>query len=154
MWGLYADKAQGVCIEFDYKKLMKHIKPTMLHDAVRYVDSLPEPPYITQKVANDFDSFFKEKQEELFFTKHKSWANENEYRIVSKEDFLEIRDAITSIYITKCKSTECKCIEELLKDENDIYFRCVYQDSMQGVGTYYNFCDVEDRKKCYNHNQT
>lgn len=155
MWGLYADKAQGVCIEFDYKKLIQHIKPTMLHDAVIYVDSLPEPPNITQEVANDFDSFFKERQEELFFTKHKSWSNENEYRIVSKDDdFLEINDAITAIYITKCKSTECKCIEALLKGKNDINFRCIYQDSMPNVGTYYNICDVEFRKKCYNHDQT
>ena len=65
MWGQYADKGNGVCIEFDYTKLKQHIKPTMLHDAVDYVDPLPEPPNITQEVANDFDSFFKIKQKEL-----------------------------------------------------------------------------------------
>lgn len=151
MWGQYASKGNGVCIEFDYNKLKQHIKPTMLHDAVNYVDPLPEPPNITQEVANDFDSFFKIKQKELFFTKHQSWSYENEYRIVSKEDFLEIKGAITAIYITKCKSTECECIEKLLKDNNDIYFRCVYPDSMLGVGTYYNICDVEHRKKSYSH---
>lgn len=149
MWGQYADKGNGVCIELDYDKLKQHIKPTMLHDAVKYVDPLPEPPEITQEVANNFDSFFKEKQKELFFTKHQSWSNENEYRIVSKEDFLKIEGAITAIYITKCKSVECECIEKLLKDNNDVYFRCVYQDFMPGIGTYYNICDVEHRKKSY-----
>lgn len=124
----------------------------MLHDAVNYVDPLPEPPNITQEVANDFDSFFKIKQKELFFTKHQSWSYENEYRIVSKgAEYLEINDAITAIYITKCKSTECECIEKLLEDNDDVYFRCVYPDSMPGVGTYYNICDVEHRKKSYSH---
>lgn len=152
MWGQYADKGNGVCIEFDYNKLKQHIKPTMLHDAVNYVDPLPEPPNITQEVANDFDSFFKIKQKELFFTKHQSWSYENEYRIVSKgAEYLEINDAITAIYITKCKSTECECIEKLLEDNDDVYFRCVYPDSMLGVGTYYNICDVEHRKKSYSH---
>ena len=150
MWGQYADKGNGVCIEFDYNKLKQHIKPTMLHDAVNYVDSLPEPPNITQEVANDFDSFFKIKQKELFFTKHQGWSYENEYRIVSKgAEYLEINDAITAIYITKCKSTECECIEKLLIDNNDIYFRCVLQDFMPGVGTYYNICDVKHRRNSY-----
>ena len=152
MWGQYASKGNGVCIEFDYNKLKQHIKPTMLHDAVNYVDPLPEPPNITQEVANDFDSFFKIKQKELFFTKHQSWSYENEYRIVSKgAEYLKINDAITAIYITKCKSTECECVEELLKDNDDVYFRCVYPDSMPGVGTYYNICDVEHRKNSYSH---
>lgn len=149
MWGQYADKGNGVCIEFDYSKLMGNIKPSIMHDAIDYVYTLPESPEITREVAKDFDSFFKEKQKELFFTKHNSWSNENEYRIVSKEDFLEIKGAITAIYITKCKSTECECIEKLLKDNNDIYFRCVYPDFMLGVGTYYNVCDVTHRRNSY-----
>lgn len=149
MWGQYASKGNGVCIEFDYNKLMENIKPSMMHNAIDYVYTLPEPPGITKEVANDFDSFFKKKQKEIFFTKHNSWSNENEYRIVSKEDFLKIEGAITAIYIVKCKSIECECIEKLLKDNNDVYFRCVYQDSMPSVGTYYNICDVERRKESY-----
>ena len=142
MWGQYASKGNGVCIEFDYNELMKNVKPSMMHNAINYVYTLPEPPEITQEVAYDFDSFFKENQKEIFFTKHKSWSNENEYRIVSKEDVLKIEGAITAIYITKCKSTECECIEKLLKNNNDVYFRCVYPESLPGVGTYYNICDV------------
>ena len=69
-------------------------------------------------------------------------------------EYLEINDAITAIYITKCKSTECECIEKLLEDNDDVYFRCVYPDSMPGVGTYYNICDVEHRKKSYSQSDT
>ncbi len=149
MWGQYASKGNGVCIEFDYNKLIENIKPSMIHNAIDYVYILPEPPEITKEVTNDFDSFFKQRQKDLFFTKHNSWSNENEYRIVSKEDFLKIEGAITAIYIAKCKSTERECIEKLLKNNNDIYFRYVYPDSMPGVGTYYNICDVEHKKESY-----
>ena len=151
MWGVYGDNGNGVCIEFDYAKLMKHIKKGMLHDAIYYTSLLPEPPVITKDVAKDWNSFFKQRQKELFFTKHDCWSKENEYRIVSKknDDYLKIDGAITAIYITKPQSTECKCIEELLYDNNDVYFKCVYQDSLLNVGTYLNICDVEVRKKHY-----
>ncbi len=151
MWGVYGDKGNGVCIEFDYAKLMEHIKKGMLHDTIYYTPQLPEPPVITKEVAKDWNSFFKQKQKELFFTKHDCWSKENEYRIVSKkkDDYLKIDGAITAIYITKPQSTECKCIEKLLHDNNDVSFKCVYQDSMLNVGTYLNICDVENRKIQY-----
>lgn len=148
MWGQYGDKGNGVCIEFDYAQLMKHIKKGMLHDAIYYTPQLPDPPVITKEVAKDWDSFFIQKKKELFFTKHDCWSKENEYRIVSrKDDFLKIDGAITAIYITKPKSTECECIEELLHDNNDVFFKCVYQNSLLNVGTYLNICDIEERKK-------
>ena len=125
--------------------------PMFRGDSKRWetLDTLPEPPEITKEVANDFDSFFKKKQKELFFTKHNSWSHENEYRIVSKKEFLKIDDAITAIYITKCSSYEFECIEKLLEGNNEIFFLCVYQDFMPNVGTYYNICDVEHRKESY-----
>ena len=67
------------------------------------------------------------------------------------KEFLKIDDAITAIYITKCSSYECECIEKLLEGNNEIFFLCVYQDFMPNVGTYYNICDVEQRKKSYCH---
>ena len=150
MWGVYGDKGNGVCIELDYNKLMEHLSEYMLHDAILYTSKLPEPPTITKDVASDFDSFFYSNQKDLFFTKHDCWSKENEYRIVSKEDdYLKIDGAITAIYITKPKSKECECIEKLLHDNNEVFFKCVYQDSMDNVGTYLNICDVEYRKKNY-----
>ena len=127
----------------------------MLHDAIDYKPTLPEPPVITEDAAKDWDSFFKSKQKELLFTKHDCWSKENEYRIVSKEDeYLKIDGAITAIYITKPKSTECECIEKLLHDNNDVYFKCVYQDSILNVGTILNVCDVEYRNKQYPNDET
>lgn len=148
MWGVYGDKGNGACIEFDYSKLIEHIKKGMLHDAIDYKPTLPEPPVITEDAAKDWDSFFKSKQKELFFTEHDCWSKENEYRIVSKnDDYLTIDGAITAIYITKPKSTECECIEKQLKDNDDVFFKCVYQDSLLNAGTFLNICDVKDRKQ-------
>ena len=42
MWGVYGDKGNGVCIEFDYAKLMEHIKKGMLHDTIYYTPQLPD----------------------------------------------------------------------------------------------------------------
>lgn len=155
MWGVYSDKGKGVCIEFDYNKLKRHIKKHMLNDAITYTDKLPEPPTITKEVDNDWDSFFKQNPKDIFFTKQDCWSKENEYRIVSKkDDYLKIDGAITAIYITNPKSKESECIEKLLQDNNDIYFKCVYKDSMSGVGTFLNICDVEFRKKQYSHDKT
>lgn len=150
MWGVYGDKGNGVCIEFDYTKLMRHVKRHMLNDGITYATKYPKPPTISKKSANDWDSFFKNKQEEIFFTKHDSWSGENEYRIVSKkDDYLKIDGAITAIYVTKPISKESECIERLLQDNNDIYFKCVYKDSTLNEGAYLNICDVEHRRKQY-----
>lgn len=155
MWGQYGDKGKGVCIEFDFAKLMKHVKKRMLHDAISYTHQLPEPPTITKETARNWDSFFRSNQKELFFTKHDCWSKENEYRIVSKkDDYLKVDGAITAIYITKTNSKECECIENLLKDNHDVYLKCVYQDSMPNVGTYLNICDVEYRIKHYYNDKT
>lgn len=155
MWGLYGDKGRGVCLELNYSKMMEHIEKHMMHDAIYYAHKLPEPPNITKEAAKDWDSFFISKQKDLFFTKQYCWSNENEYRIVSKiDDYLKIDGAISAIYITKPQSIESRCIEELLLNNDDVYFKCVYQDSMQNVGTFLNISDVEYRKKHYYYDQT
>lgn len=150
MWGVYGDKGNGVCIEFDYAKLMRHIKRHMLCDGITYESKYPEAPTISKESANNWDSFFKNNKKAIFFTKHDSWSRENEYRIVSKkDDYLKINGAITAIYLTKPLSKEGECIEKLLQDNNDIYFKCVYKDSTLNVGTYLNICDFEVRKTMY-----
>ena len=56
--------------------------------------------------------------------------------------------------MTKLKSKECECIEKLLEDNKEIYFKCVYMDSMLDVGTFLNICDVEYGKNHYSHDET
>ncbi len=150
MWGQYADKTRGVCIEFSYEKLKEKIEDSMLHDAVKYDSKLPVTPTITKEDADDWDSYFRNHKKEEFFTKHDSWSKENEYRIVSKEKkFLKIDDAISAIYIAKYGSKERECIEKLLESSNDVCLKCFYKDSMPSIGTYFNVCDIEMRKEHY-----
>lgn len=116
MWGQYADKARGVCIEFDFDKLTAHFNNNMEDGFVEYCDRLPKMPALAnERTIGDIRNFIRNHRKEIFFTKLTVWEYENEYRIISdKEDFLEIADAISAIYLTSCTSNECIWVEMLL----------------------------------------
>ena len=153
MWGIYGDKDNGVCIEFDYSELVKKLpSPVFFHDAVRYTSKFPESPKIDENAIKDLDKFLKKNQKRIFFTKHNSWAKENEYRIVSKENLLDIRGTITAIYVTKWNSVESQCIEELLRNDDNVSYRVVRKNPMLNVGTYIDivdFAQFKDNQKNY-----
>lgn len=115
MWGHYATKGKGVCIEFDYSKL--DIKDTIFQGEIKYETSLPGPHFIPPSLTIDgLDNYFTENQQSIFFQKLKDWSGENEYRLVtSKNDFLDISNAISAVYVTSYYSTECILLEELLQ---------------------------------------
>jgi len=128
MWGQYASKGNGVCIEFDFEKIEKRLRPSMLYGPVEYSAKLPIPP-IANNIGIDIDEYIRNNQKQLFFTKHDSWRSENEFRIVSREDeFLNISQMISSIYITKKDSAEAECIKTMLTNEKDIYFELLVSD--------------------------
>jgi len=132
MWGQYANKGNGVCIELDFIKLQERLGPSMLYGSVDYRAKLPIPP-MTNDIRTDIDEYIKLNQKQIFFTKHDSWQSENEFRIVSKEDvFLDVSDVITSIYVTKKNSAETNCIKSMLANEKDVYFEYVHTDYVNG----------------------
>jgi len=117
MWGVYGDKRKGVCIEIDYSKL--NFRNTMLKDVVAYkkilnpIELAPE-----MKSMKDILVYLKRYRKRIFFTKQDDWSKEHEYRIVSREDdFLDISDAITAVYLTSYDSTECKFTEALVNGQ-------------------------------------
>ncbi len=115
MWGHYATKGKGVCIEFDYSKL--DIKDTIFEGEITYETYLPGPHFIPPSLTIEgLDDYFTKNQETIFFQKLKDWSGENEYRLVSgKDDFLDISTAISAVYVTSNNSTECILLEELLQ---------------------------------------
>jgi hypothetical protein len=118
MWGIYGDKRKGVCIEFDFSKL--NFPENCLMDVVDYLPNyysrVSLPSHL--KSINDIENFVKQNAKEIFFTKHDSWKNENEFRLLSNNlDFLDINNAITAIYLTSHNSTECICVENLVQNE-------------------------------------
>lgn len=71
MWGLYADKGQGVCLVFDKDMLCKQIDDAVLHKIVSY-DTSVESFYIAN--SNDSQSIqrnIQKQAEKLFFHKRK-----------------------------------------------------------------------------------
>lgn len=67
----------------------------------------------------------------LFFTKHKHWEHENEYRIVCKGvESLDISKAITGIYALEDSKT-LKQINKLVTDESLVYLL-----RQEGLGNY------------------
>ena len=66
------------------------------------------------KAIGDIDKYIRRNSKRILFTKQSGWREENEYRVVSAdEDFLDISGAITAVYLTSFKSTECLLTEKL-----------------------------------------
>lgn len=115
MWGHYGNKSNGICIELDPTKIS--FEDGMLRGPIRYSKVLhhymPIPTRIKKK--SDLEKYVLKNKTRIFFTKQASWKEENEYRIVSaKHDYLDISEAITAVYLTSNKSTECFLTEELV----------------------------------------
>lgn len=118
MWGLYADKRKGVCIELDYDKIV--FPKGCINGVVTYKNVLKKNAEIpvTAKSVNNIRKYIIKNRTEQFFTKQTSWKGENEYRILSSDsDFLDISNAITSVYLTSYDSIECVLAEKLVNNE-------------------------------------
>lgn len=115
MWGHYANKGKGVCIEFEFDALnLDNID--CLHAKVNYHSKFPSMPCIEYDVVdeNEIDGFIIEHKEDFFFSKLDDWSGENEYRIVSNSlKSIDIKNAITAVYVTNALTDECRFVEEL-----------------------------------------
>ena len=110
MWGLYADKGQGVCLVFDKNILFNKFdaidcQKIDCHKKVSY-DNTIESFYISifqdpQSVQQDIQNQI----EKIFFHKRKEWEHEQEYRFVKycpnlkKEEYLDYGDALKFIIL-------------------------------------------------------
>lgn len=117
MWAYYADKGQGICIQFDHDKLT--FPPTCFHAPVKYrnyTNGVDLDPKIS--TTKDIKRFIKRKKSKIFFTKQFTWKGENEYRIVSDtDDFLDITDAISCIYVTNTESVNFEILVKLINNK-------------------------------------
>lgn len=120
MWGQYADKANGVCIEFDFDRLLPNFKDEkgVLDGFVRYLDKMPKLPQLNgEKTKNDIRDYIIDNKDYIMFSKFSVWKAENEYRIVSdKITELNIENTISAVYLTSCLSNECRFVEKLLEN--------------------------------------
>jgi hypothetical protein len=126
MWGHYAHNENGVCIEIDKEKLPQIPNEVKMRSVI-YKEEVPLLPYdilrmdiceksINQLIANN--------SKDLFFTKHKHWKFENEYRMIIKTDqetFLPLGNAISAIYVYDFDSINTKIVENIVKQRVPIY---------------------------------
>ena len=107
MWGHYAREwnvkrnmyEDGVCIELDSDKLYL---ADILNDRVSYSNNIPKVSLCETRFMEDmsFVDFIERNKKDIFFTKHKSWEHENEYRLISIQcTRLDISNAIMKIYV-------------------------------------------------------
>lgn len=79
---------------------------------------------------NEIRNLILENQETFFFTKHKHWEHENEFRIVSDtKETLSVDQAITCVYVTDCHHVNTKVVEQLVRDEVHIQSVTTYKFS-------------------------
>ena len=106
MWGLYADKGEGVCLIFDKKELEKGFGSATLHDRVSY-DKTVDSYYISlsnnlHSVANEI----REHVDKLFFHKRIEWEHEQEYRLLrrcplaTREEYLFLGHALKFVILS------------------------------------------------------
>ena len=129
MWGQYAwhkidEKTwqNGVCIAIDSEK---NKKPPFAHsDKVYYNPSL-EPPKVENidYTQEDAAALFVERNiKTYFYTKHKHWEHENEFRFISKQEgYIDISEAITGIYLIDDIFTPLDELRAIVNDDSLIY---------------------------------
>lgn len=143
MWDQYGKKHGGVCIVFDFEKLIKSLSSlnqfSVYHGKVKYTSKYinkVEDPFalsfhqiaahgVSEIMSNQTEKF----HDDFFFTKSLSWIGENEYRIAlhSKDENAEyflhdFNDAISGIILGYQVSEETqKEIFKLYGDKVNIY---------------------------------
>ena len=123
MWGHYADKCNGVCIEFDPSKLSFPEKA--LHRPIVYKMALEHHTTLPSNIKDleDIDRFIHKNARKILFTKQAGWRSENEYRVVSKDDdYMDISGAVTAVYLTSFRSDECLMTEKLVNGSVPVKF--------------------------------
>lgn len=119
MWGQYAKNEKGVCIELDKEKLLEGEKGYIPGD-VSYDVSVP---FITVSSScfekapeKRIRAAIIDNKEKVFFSKHKHWEYENEFRIVSdSKTVISIKNSITCVYVQNPDSTDTRLLKKLVR---------------------------------------
>lgn len=118
MWGVYGDKTKGVCIEFDYDKIK--LPKGAMAGIVNYKDFPLQHTVLPDNLntLKQVKQYISKNLKRLFFQKQTIWRGENEFRVINRGDeFLNIENAITCVYLTTCMSKECQLVEKLVNNK-------------------------------------
>ena len=124
MWGLYADKGEGVCLVFDKNELSKWFEIGMEQERISYDDTI-ESYYVSfSDDPQEVSSEVQEHAKAIFYHKRKEWEHEQEFRllkrcpIATKEEYLWYGKALKFVIL----SSKLRNIDEVryFKNIDDI----------------------------------
>lgn len=116
MWGIYADKGEGVCLVFDKKELEKNPDIANIYPGcVKYDGTQKLDSCITSysEYAEEVVAEIRKNVKNIFFHKRKEWEHEQEYRLIKrcpnplKEEYLLLGDALKFVILSsKSRNTD------------------------------------------------
>ena len=141
MWGLYADKGEGVCLVFDKDELENNSEMTNIHkERVNYDNSQELESFVVSLSLEpkSVPAEIKSQISKIFFHKRKEWEHEQEYRLIkrcpntTKEDYLLLGHALKYIILS---SKLCN-IDEVLyfKKIKDIKYKVEMIEKARNIG--------------------
>ena len=110
MWTMYTDYYKGICIGFENLKKVKKVEYRKATDSPKYI-------YI-----NDLKTC-KQNIIDSLLVKYDIWQYEDEYRIISQEQYLNIEENIKFIILGQNLNKEIKELlyDECVRNKIDIY---------------------------------
>ena len=116
MWGLYANKGEGVCLVLDKKELEKEFNKEIINGWVSYGETVKSFYASFSDKPSEIAREVKEHANEIFFHKRKEWEHEQEYRLLKrcpntiKEEYFLLRHALKFVIL----SSKLRNIDEVL----------------------------------------
>ncbi len=107
MWGLYADKGEGVCLVFDREELVKRCdRANILHERVKYDENIESFVISTAQTPEEVSADVSNQISKIYFHKRKEWEHEQEYRLMkrcpntTREEYLLLGNALKFIILS------------------------------------------------------
>ena len=124
MWGLYADKGEGVCLVFDKEELNRELSNLdVIHDKVLYAKAVKSHFISVSHKPENVPAEVKKNIRYIFFHKRKEWEHEQEYRLIkkcqntTKEEYLPLYHALKYVILSsKLQDTDEVRHRQKIKD--------------------------------------
>ncbi len=106
MWGLYAEKGDGVCFVFDYDDLEKTLDTKIIHDKISYEENLDSFVVSMSEEPNKVPNEILTNVRPIFFHKRKEWEHEQELRFLKrcpifyKEEYIQYGSSLKYIILS------------------------------------------------------
>ena len=124
MWGMYADKGNGVCLVFDKEMLEKEVADNSVRiNEVSYNQNVDSSVFSKAGVLSDVPKEIREKANDIFFCKREEWEHEQEWRILKycsnfhREEYLQIEKSLKYVIMTsRLQGIDCIAYKQKIEE--------------------------------------